>query len=124
MQVLCENLSGFVGDPELLHEHLFNPLPSLGLNLDVAHAALEVPVNRTDHFLDLLGDRLVHVHVSDNDGRQDLHQPVGTVRLPLQSLLRQVQATGYDAGITLEVFVDDPRYVALSREIVAAWWAT
>jgi sugar phosphate isomerase/epimerase len=123
VQVLCENLKGFAGDPDLLKQYLFDPLPTLGLNLDVAHAALGVQGNRTARFLELLGDRLVHVHVSDNNGEQDLHQPVGTVRLPLQNLLKKVRATGYDAGITLEVFANDPRYVALSREIVAEWWA-
>lgn len=122
VQVLCENLNGYVGRPDLLRTCLFDQLPSLGLNLDVAHAALGVSPNHTARFLEILGDRLVHVHVSDNNGEADLHQPVGTVRLPLKSLLQMIRAAGYDAGITLEVFVDEPRYVALSREIVAEWW--
>ena len=123
VQVLCENLKGYVGDPDLLKTHLFDQLPTLGLNLDVAHAGLEVPGNRTARFLELLGERLVHVHMSDNNGQQDLHQPVGSVRLPLKSLLKKVRATGYDAAITLEVFVDEPAYLRLSRELVAGWCA-
>lgn len=122
VQVLLENLAEFVGDPELLATHLFDGLPGLGLTLDVAHAALRVPENRTAAFLARLGDRLRHVHVSDNDGQNDLHQPLGSCRLPLQRLVKTIRDTGYDGGITLEVFVREPAYLQRSLELVRAWW--
>ncbi|MBI2300821.1 MAG: sugar phosphate isomerase/epimerase [Armatimonadetes bacterium] len=123
VQVLLENTIGFCGDPDRLAQYLFEPLPSLGLTLDVAHAGLGVAKNRTPRFLELLGCRLRHVHISDNDTQSDLHQPLGTCRLPLKQLVQQVRATGYDAGFTLEVFGTYPEYVEVSRQLLARWWA-
>lgn len=120
--VLLENLKGFTGDPERLKQYLFDPLPTLGLTLDVAHAGLGVAKNRTPRFLELLADRLRHVHISDNDTITDLHQPLGTCRLPLKKLVQQVRATGFDAGFTLEVFVAYPEYVEVSRRLLERWW--
>lgn len=121
--VMLENLTGFIGDPRLLKRHVFDAVPELKLNLDVAHAGLGVGSNLTPSFLKLLGDRLHHVHVSDNNGREDLHLPVGAGLLPLRELVGQVRAFGYDAGITLEVFSAETRYQQLSAEIVRDWWS-
>jgi len=122
LQVLCENIFGYIGDPDRLKQHLFDRLPQLGLNLDIAHAFIGERVTRFERFFELLRDRLTHVHLSDNDGLSDQHQPVGAVRLPLKDCLARLRASGYDQRITLEVFSATREYVALSRELVRRWW--
>ena len=122
LQVLCENIFGYIGDPERLKRHLFDPLPALGLNLDIAHTYVQDTSQRFDRFLCLLGDRLAHVHISDNDGGSDQHLPVGAVRLPLKDCLAKLRRHGYDQRLTLEVFSAHKEYVALSRELVRRWW--
>ena len=122
LRVMYENLSGFVGDPDLLRRLVFDPLPELALTLDIAHAALGVDVSRTGRFLKLLGDRLSHVHISDNNGQLDQHQPLGSVGLPLRETLHQLRATGYHAGITLEVFVPELEYQRVSLDLLHRWW--
>jgi sugar phosphate isomerase/epimerase len=120
---MVENLDdNLFGDPALMKKHLFGPVPELRLTLDLGHAGIGVPVNRTPRFLELLGDRLHHVHVSDNDTRQDLHLPLGSSRQPLKKMVRAVRQAGYDAGITLEVFGTSSDYVAFSRELMTRWW--
>ncbi len=53
---------------------------------------------------DELGDRVVHLHVSDNFGAgKDSHAPLGTGILPLEEFLAHVGASGYRGTITLEL---------------------
>ena len=53
---------------------------------------------------DMLSDRVVHLHVSDNLGTgKDSHAPVGEGVLPLEAFLAHVGATGYTGTVTLEL---------------------
>ncbi len=53
---------------------------------------------------DAVGDRVVHLHVSDNFGNgKDSHAPIGSGILPLEAFLGHVGASGYRGTITLEV---------------------
>lgn len=121
VRVLLENLNGFIGDAKRLAKHLFEPLPELGLTLDVAHANLDGR-NQVPAFLERLGERLAHLHVSDHNQRDDLHLPIGAGRLALHDAIRLVKAAGYDAGVTLEVFGTAPEFVRMSREVITRWW--
>lgn len=47
---------------------------SLGLALDVGHANINKQIH---NFIECFSERIVHVHVSDNDGRSDLHLGIG-----------------------------------------------
>ena len=52
----------------------------------------------------LVGDRVTHLHVSDNFGNgKDSHAPIGTGILPLERFLATVGAGGYRGTITLEL---------------------
>ncbi len=53
---------------------------------------------------DALADRVVHIHLSDNDGSgRDSHAPLGTGGLPLAAFLARVGASGFSGTITLEL---------------------
>ncbi len=53
---------------------------------------------------DALADRVVHIHLSDNQGAgRDSHAPIGTGVLPLQAFLARVGASGFAGTITLEL---------------------
>jgi len=120
--VLLENLDRHLGSAENLRP-IFEALPDLGWTLDVAHANLGTPQNRTGELLHHLGSHLRHVHFSDNyGGRDDLHLPLGTGRMLFPPLIRQLQAAGYDGTVTLEVFSRERDYLLLSREKLRQWW--
>lgn len=53
---------------------------------------------------DAVGERVAHLHVSDNFGNgKDSHAPIGTGVLPLERFLAHVAASGYRGTITLEL---------------------
>ncbi len=98
-----------------------NLYPVLGRNLSTAVtpddlAGFRSVVFDTSHFAvsgvdlfeawDALGDRVVHLHVSDNLGTgKDSHAPIGSGVLPLERFLAHVGGSGYTGTITLELDV-------------------
>jgi sugar phosphate isomerase/epimerase len=72
------------------------------LVLDTSHAAVAkhdlIEVRR------LFGDRLRHVHLSDNAGKGwDSHLPPGDGVLDLDAFLDELAASGFDGAVSLEV---------------------
>lgn len=122
--LMIENLPGDYNSAPQLGE-LLDPLPQLGLHLDIGHANLQVPRNTTTEILGKYGDRLRHVHLHDNKGgHADLHLPLGTGTVDLHENLRALRACGYDNTITLEVFTPDRRHLVFSRDVVRQAWDT
>ena len=120
--LMIENLPGSFNTARQVSE-LLEPLPDLGLHLDIGHANLLVELNSTDELLAAYGKRLRHVHLHDNKGgNADLHLPLGTGTLETDHYVRSLQAIGYDETITLEVFSPDRRHLAYSREVLRQLW--
>lgn len=121
--LMVENLPGDFNSARDLGE-LLDPLPELGLHLDVGHANLLVAQSTVEELLAAYGSRLRHVHLHDNKGgTADLHLPLGTGSVDLRSAVRHLQRIGYDGTITLEVFTPDPHHLAYSRELLQRVWA-
>jgi sugar phosphate isomerase/epimerase len=120
--LMIENLPGSFNTPEELGE-LLDPLPELGLHLDIGHANLLVPFNMTESILRAYGSRLRHVHLHDNKGGgADLHLPLGTGNVDLKGAIRALKSCGYDGTITLEVFTPDRQYLSISRDLLRKTW--
>jgi sugar phosphate isomerase/epimerase len=101
-------------------------VPLLRFHLDSGHAKLERGYDRWDEYLARLGARLLHVHLSENDGTADQHLPLGaaprsTTDWPLH--VKKLKAAGYDGTITLEVFAPHKEYLLLSRDLLRRWWS-
>jgi sugar phosphate isomerase/epimerase len=120
--LMIENLPGDYNSAPQLGE-LLDPLPELGLHLDIGHANLQVPWNTTEEILTAYGTRLRHVHLHDNrGGNADLHLPLGAGSLDLPWAVRALKKCGYDGTITLEVFTPDKHYLAYSRDVLRRVW--
>ncbi len=120
--VMVENLPGVVNTATQLGE-LLDPLPELGLHLDIGHTNLMVDRNTTETILEAYGQRLRHVHVHDNKGgTADLHLPLGAGNLETARFVRALKALGYDGTITVEVFTADPRYFTYSCDLLRKLW--
>jgi sugar phosphate isomerase/epimerase len=101
-------------------------VPLLRFHLDSGHAKLERGHDRWEEYLDRLGPRLLHVHLSENDGTADQHLPPGAAPRSTTDWPQHVQnlkATGYGGTITLEVFAPQKEYLLLSRDLLRRWWA-
>src|SRR5262249_28692410 len=62
--LMIENLPGNFNTARQVSE-LLDPMPELGLHLDIGHANLLVELNSTDELLAAYGKRLRHVHLHD-----------------------------------------------------------
>jgi len=124
VNLMIENLPGEFNTVEQLAE-LLEPLPELGLHLDIGHSNLLTDVNTADEIIRVYARRLWHVHLHDNKGGgSDLHLPLGAGTMNVGRHVRTLKASGYDGTITLEVFSEDRSYLAHSRDILKRLWNT
>jgi sugar phosphate isomerase/epimerase len=112
------------GDTAATLAPVLDALPALGLHLDVGHANIGTRKSHVAGLLEKYGDRLRHVHLSDNKGKGDDHLAIGAGTIDWRRELRDVKASGYDSLITLEVFYGDSDLVTYSRDRVARLWAS
>lgn len=120
--LMIENIPGDFNSAAQLGE-LLDPLPELGLHLDIGHANLSVPKNTTEEILAAYGPRLKHVHLHDNKGGDaDLHLSLGQGTMDIGHHLGLLKRCGYDDTITLEVFSEDPFYLRHSADVLRRLW--
>lgn len=96
--------------------------PSLGLTLDVAHAFIRGGLERILGFIKVLGQRLVHLHISDNWGERDDHLPIGAGRVPYREVIRALRELDYQGWATLEIFSPDREYLEVSLRKFKKMW--
>ena len=71
----------------------------IGLVLDVAHANLN---NQIQDFLKQFSKKIVHIHVSDNDGANDLHLGIGYGSIDWENVAKLVKEAEYSNIILIE----------------------
>lgn len=120
--LMVENVPGRFNTAAELAQ-LLEPLPELGLHLDVGHANLMVAANTAGEILEQYGKRLRHVHLHDNRGGvADLHLPLGAGNVDVAGAARLLERCGYDGTITLEVFSEDRNLLLHSRDVLQKVW--
>jgi sugar phosphate isomerase/epimerase len=73
--------------PERLAELLEGT--NLGVTFDVGHLnTAGFPFGR---FMELLEDRIAHLHIHDNSGKSDEHMPIGGGTVPWKAVLRRLR---------------------------------
>ncbi len=115
-------------DGGAVHRAAAEYLTSHGFPTRIAsgHAKLERGYDRWEEYLAMLGKKLLHVHLSENDGSADQHLPPGSAPRSTTDWPKHVaklKTTGYDGTITLEVFSPDKEYLFVSRDLLRKWWA-
>lgn len=121
MIVMVENMPNFSRAAQI--RPIMEAIPEVQLLLDVGHANLDTPYNRTEELLANFGERLGHVHVSDNrGGHDDQHLPLGVGQINWLKVVRLLKNAAYDGTITIEVFGDDDDYLLMSREKLRKLW--
>ena len=123
VQVTLENVPDNKHQLKYFREIFFR-LPELTLTFDIGHGNIKTARSMTRDYLFALRDRLVHIHMSDNDGDGDDHLPFGAPKrggINLLHELRGLREFRYDGRITLEVF-GDPRWLQASAAMVRELW--
>jgi sugar phosphate isomerase/epimerase len=120
--LMIENLPDGFNNVAQLSE-LLEPIPELGLHLDIGHCNLRVPQNSAEELIRRYADRLAHVHLHDNaGGYADLHLPLGAGTIDVPHHIRILKRHGYDGMITLEVFSEDTHYLTHSAQTLRRMW--
>lgn len=83
--------------------------------LDVAHAHLR---GETEEFLRRFGDRIGHIHVSDNHGKMDEHLQVGEGSIDWERTMAAVKAARFDGWVVVESFTGVEESLGLLRRLV------
>lgn len=122
MRLMLEHFGRTYAKVENLRK-ILDRVPGLGFHLDVGHANLWQPRNWTDELLQAFGDRLLHVHVSDNRGGEaDEHLPLGAGNIDWPWAVAVLKKHGYDGTITAEIFSPDRDYLLAARDKLRRWW--
>jgi sugar phosphate isomerase/epimerase len=96
---------------------VFEQFPRLKLTLDIGHANIDdTGGDRVSRFLRMFSHKLGHIHLSDNKGKRDDHQPVGKGNIRFERIVQVLKAAGYDDTITFEIFTKDRKDLVTSRD--------
>lgn len=105
IEVLLENVPNptpyilvTVDDFRLFDEEM---TPSLNYVLDIGHAHLQDEVYE---FIDSFAPKIKHVHVSDNEGTQDQHLPIGDGNIDWESAIGALEKVGYNGWVVIESY--------------------
>jgi sugar phosphate isomerase/epimerase len=71
----------------------------IGLTLDIAHAHTAA---QALEFIDKFSDKIVHVHVSDNEGKYDSHRGIGHGDIDWNAIADALKRIGYKGIVMLE----------------------
>ena len=100
-----------IGDFHRFYDELND---DIGMVLDMAHANLN---NQIQDFLIQFSNKIVHMHVSDNDGENDLHQGIGYGTIDWENVAKLIKATNYDNAIIIESIDHIHQSISLLREL-------
>lgn len=86
----------------------------IGMVLDVAHANLN---NQIQDFIKQFSKRIVHMHVSGNDGANDLHLGIGHGNIDWENFAKLVKETNYGNLIIIESTDRIPESIQIIRRL-------
>lgn len=118
--LMFENYVKPFDNPEAF-ERIIKEVPDLKVHLDVGHCNIGQEKNLAEAFFDRFGDKIVHLHLSDNKGRADDHLPLGCGNIEWGEIVGTIKKYGFDKTITLEIFSGDRDYLLLSRDKLRSW---
>ncbi|MBA7501315.1 MAG: TIM barrel protein [Clostridia bacterium] len=90
-----------LGDRVEDFDYLFDQVDSkfVGLTIDYGHAHV---TGNTFEYLRRFGNRLLHVHIQDNDGIDDQHKDVGKGTINWEEVLKATVQTGFKGPYIIE----------------------
>jgi sugar phosphate isomerase/epimerase len=87
----------------------------VGIVLDLGHAQLEEQIQP---FFNLLADKIIHIHASDNDGLEDQHLGVGKGKIDYNGFGQTIKKIGYDKSVIVESITDVPESIRKLKQLL------
>ena len=91
-----------------------------GMTLDVGHASV-ADGEGVESYVKQFRKRIRHVHLHDNNRREDQHLPLGAGKINIEKCVKELKSF-YDGTITLEVHSEDRDYLQMSRDKLEILW--
>ncbi|UCH31409.1 MAG: sugar phosphate isomerase/epimerase [Candidatus Bathyarchaeota archaeon] len=100
----CPEPYGFLVKNVEQFSRFFNELgEEIKLTLDVGHSNIN---GQTRKFITRFGKKIAHIHVHDNDGKNDLHLGVGHGTVNWQQFAKDIKKIDYRGIVSIESFND------------------
>jgi len=83
--------------------------------LDIGHANT---TNEIEGFFDRQGERIVHLHIHDNDGKVDSHNMIGDGTVPWKVVASRLSKSGFDGSAIIESVRGLPESIRSARQLL------
>lgn len=103
------------------YSRVIRSVPELMVHLDVGHAFVEGRMRGIGDYVRRFHNRIVHVHMHDNHGKEDEHLELGKGSINFMKVARLLKRAGYDGTITFEVFSSYKAAVASRKKFAELW---
>jgi len=90
---------------------ILKEIPDLKIHLDVGHCNIYQEKNLTEAFFKKFGNKVIHLHLSDNKGKEDEHLPLGCGNIEWKKIIKIIKEYKFNKTITLEIFSPDRNHL-------------
>ncbi|MGD0645019.1 MAG: sugar phosphate isomerase/epimerase family protein [Candidatus Bathyarchaeia archaeon] len=119
VNIAIENLPGkywfLMSKPEEFTRFYKETSLPIGIVMDLGHAHLEAQI---EPFFNLLADKIVHVHASDNNGVEDQHLGIGEGKIDWNWFAQTVKRMGYDKSVIIESTTNVPESLQKLKKLL------
>jgi sugar phosphate isomerase/epimerase len=116
IKIMLENTKAIFNEISIIAK-ILDEVPSLKLHWDVGHANLgNEGEKKTKLAFHNFKNKILHLHLSDNNGQEDQHLPLGTGNINWPFIVKTLKEYNYNKTITLEVHTPDLSYLLFSRD--------
>jgi len=88
----------------------------IGITIDLGHANLEKQIHP---FFNLLADKIIHIHASDNDGADDQHLGIGEGNIDWNWFAETLKKVSYNKSVIVESMVHVPESIQKLKQLLA-----
>lgn len=86
------------------YKFVIDNVPKLKVHLDIGHAFIENGMQGIKDYIFTFKNKLEHIHIHDNHGREDEHLPLGKGRINFEQIVKWLKQIKYNKTMTFEVF--------------------
>ena len=120
VNIALENLPAkyyfFMSKPEEFARFYREANLPVGIAMDLGHANLE---GHIEGFFNLLADKIIHIHASDNDGSDDQHFGIGDGKIDYTWVAEKLNETSYDKSVIIESITNVPQTITKLKQLLA-----
>lgn len=120
VNIALENLPAkyyfFMSTPEEFVRFYRETNLPIGIVMDIGHANLE---GQIEPFFNMLADKIVHIHASDNDGSDDQHLGIGQGKIDYKWFQQTLKKMGYDKSVIIESMTNVPESIQKLKQLLS-----